>query len=390
MKKVDHSRRHIFWWALARPLARALTAALFDYRGEECSLPGPLFVVCNHNCDLDPAFLISSFREQGYFVASEHILRQGLVSRFLANAADPIVRQKGGGAAGAVRDMLRRIRSGRSVYLYPEGNRSFDGVTRPFPPATGRLARLSGATLVTYHTEGSYLSNPRWGDSLRRGRVRGRVAGIYPPEKLKAMTDGEVNAAIARDLYEDAFASQRGEMVEFRGRRLAEHLETLLFACPKCGALHRMESRGDIFRCLNCGCALRYGPTGFFTGAGMVFDNVRDWNLWQNEKIAELCRAAGGGEIFSDGGMELYEIRTGRWMKKLACGQMRLFRDRLELPGGTALLLSGITGMSLRGQKDLFISAGDEHYLLRTGLVRCTAKYLTACVCLGVQDEYGI
>jgi 1-acyl-sn-glycerol-3-phosphate acyltransferase len=78
--------------------------------------------------------------------------------------------------------MMRRLKKGYSVCLFPEGNRSFDGVTRPFPPSTGRVAKACGAALVTFRTEGAYLSNPRWGDTLRRGRVRGRVAGIYPPE----------------------------------------------------------------------------------------------------------------------------------------------------------------------------------------------------------------
>lgn len=390
MDSIDHNKRHRAWWAAARPIARLLTSALFGFEGEECALKGPLFVLCNHNCDLDPAFLVASFREQGYFVTSEHVLRQGLLSRFIVFINDPIGRMKAGSAAGTVKDMLRRLKKGYSVCLFPEGNRSFDGVTRPFPPSTGKVARVCGATLVTYRTEGSYLSNPRWGETLRRGRVLGRVAGIYPPEALRAMTDDEVNETIARDLYEDAFARQRAEMIEFRGRRLAEHLETLLFVCPECGAVHRMQSSGDEFFCLSCGYKLRYQPTGFFTGEGVVFDNVRDWNVWQNEKISAMCESAGAGEIFSDSGMELCEVSSGRWMKKLSRGDMRLFRDRLELPGGYALPISEITGMSLRGQKDLFIGAGDRHYLLRTPYVRCTVKYLTACADLGCPVGYGV
>ncbi|HPS75954.1 MAG TPA: 1-acyl-sn-glycerol-3-phosphate acyltransferase [Oscillospiraceae bacterium] len=390
MERRDHHKRHVFWWSLARPVAKALSGALFCYSGDVCALPGPLYIVANHNCDLDPAFVVAAFREQAAFVGSEHILRQGLLSRFLVRINDPIGRQKGGSAAGAVKEMLRRLKNGRSVCLFPEGNRSFDGVTRPFPPATGKLARASGATLVTFRISGGYLSNPRWGEGLRRGRVRGVVAGIYPPEKLRAMTEDAVNAAIAADLFEDAWEAQRAHPVPYRGRRLAEHLETLLFTCPACGKMHRMQSAGSRFFCRGCGYEVRYDAAGFFTGRDVRFDTVRAWNLWQDGQIAALCRSAGEGPIFTDTGMALYEIDTGRRAKKLAEGTLRLFRGRLELPGGLTIPAAEISGMSVRGQKDLFVSRGDRHYLLKTPLVHCTVKYLTACARLGSAVGYGV
>ncbi len=390
MGDSDHHDRHVFWWTLARPVAKLLSKTLFCYSGPNCELSGPLFILANHNCDLDPAFVVASFREQASFVGSEHILRQGAVSKFLVRINDPIARQKGGSAAGTVKDILRRLKNGRSVCLFPEGNRSFDGVTRPFPPATGRLARISGATLVTFRISGGYLSNPRWGERTRRGRVSAEIAGVYTPGQLKTMTDDEVNAAIARDIREDAYARQRSAPVAFRGKNLAEHLETLLFTCPKCGAMHRMRSLGDRFFCLDCGYEARYTEAGFFAGDGVVFDTVRDWNVWQDEKIALLCESAGDGEIFSDGGMELYEVQSGRDMKKLGEGEMRLYRDRLLLPGGVELPAGKITGMSLRGQKDLFIGFGSTHYLVRSPYVRCTQKYAAACAKLGSPVEFGV
>ena len=390
MEQTDHHRRHVFWWALARPVAKVLSKTLFNYSGPECRLPGPLYIVANHNSDLDPAFVVAAFREQASFVGSEHILRQGMLSKFIVRVNAPIARQKGGSAAGAVKEMLRRLKKGYSVCLFPEGNRSFDGVTRPFPPATGKLARASGATLVTFRIRGAYFSNPRWADTLRRGAVRGKIAGVYPPELLRAMTNGDVNAAIARDLYEDAYAAQRTNCISYRGKRLAEHLETLLFTCPKCGKMHRMQSAGDRFFCRDCGYTVRYLETGSFAGKNLVFDTIRAWNLWQEEKIAALCDTAGNGVIFADSGMELYSVASGRGTKRLALGELRLFRDRLELPGGVSLPVSKISGMSLRGQKDLFIGCGRAHYLLKTPFVRCTVKYLTACIHLGSPVEFGV
>lgn len=121
MEQSDHHKRHVFWWTLARPVAKVLSKALFNYSGPECSLPGPLYIVANHNSDLDPAFVVAAFREQAGFVGSEHILRQGALSKFIVRINAPISRQKGGSAAGAVKEMLRRLRKGYSVCLFRRG-----------------------------------------------------------------------------------------------------------------------------------------------------------------------------------------------------------------------------------------------------------------------------
>ena len=49
---------------------------------------------------------------------------------------------------------------------------------------------------------------------------------------------------------------------------------------------------------------------------------------------------------------------------------MRLFRGTLELPKAE-IPVSEITGVSLMGPQDLYISAGDTHYVIRSGTVHC-------------------
>ena len=108
-----------------------------------------------------------------------------------------------------MKEILAKLRDGRNVALFPEGNRSFNGLSGDFPPATGKLVKKSGATLVTYRLHGGYLTTPRWSTSLRKGKLWGEIAGIYSPEKLKAMTEDEVNRAIRHDLFVDAYADQK-------------------------------------------------------------------------------------------------------------------------------------------------------------------------------------
>ena len=250
---MEHQMRHRFIWRFFRPLVRLILFFRFNYRCRTSSIRGPYIVVCNHVTDWDPLLVGAAFRRQMYFLASEHIMRLGFVSRLLDWLVHPIVRQKGGSAAGAVKEMLRALKAGCSVAFFPEGNRSWDGVTRDFPASTGKLVKAGGVSLVTFRLRGGYLSSPRWsGDTARRGELRGELVKVYTPEELKGMSALQINAAIARDIHVDAYEDQRSRPVLYRGKRLAENLETLLFICPKCFARGTLRSEDDRFVCGRC------------------------------------------------------------------------------------------------------------------------------------------
>lgn len=389
---MEHSKRHRIVWKLLRPVARLLLKIKFNYSAPTYAPKGPFIVLCNHVTDWDPIFVGAAFKEQMYFVTSEHLLRLGFVSKLIMWLQAPIARQKGGSAAGAVKAMLRAMKEGHNIGLFPEGNRTWDGVTRDFPASTGKLVRSCGGTLVTFRLSGGYFASPRWaGASTRRGRMRGQVVGTYSPEELRAMTPLEINQLIRRDLYEDAFEEQRKHPVPYRGKRLAEHLETLLFICPKCGAMHRMVSRDDRFVCENCGMETRFSVNGFFSGGRLPFDNVRDWNRWQEEQIKKRCENAGDGPIFSDTELQLSRVDSAKGSELIGVGDLVLYKDHLELPTGISLPVEEITGMSLRGPSDLYIgTANGSSFELHAEQVRCTVKYLSACTVLGSPVGCGV
>lgn len=389
---MEHHTRHSIIWKLLRPLARLVMFIMFGYRSPVYNLKGPYIMVMNHVTDLDPVLAGVSFRKQMYFLASEHVLRQGFVSKLLVWALGPITRQKGGSAAGAVKSMLRVLKDGGNIAFYPEGNRTWDGVTRPFPESTGKLIRSSGASLVTFKFEGGYFASPRWsGTSVRKGRLTGKIVNVYTPQQLKEMTAAQINEVIAADIHEDAYETRKKHPMPFRGKRLAEHLETYLFTCPRCNAMGRMESRDNIFRCKACGKQAVYLPSGVFGENGFPFSNVRDWAKWQAGVIGQKCLSAGDEPIFSDDGFDLYKIHSGKGRSLLAQGEITLYKDRLDLPGDLSIPLSDISGMSLQGPINLYIGTSNGNtFHLHTEKICSTEKYLEACTVLGADVGYGV
>ena len=207
---MTEQRRHeLVWRTLYGPL-HLLVNHNFNITHDDVRVEGPCLLVSNHVSAWDPLIVAMSLKhKQLYYVASEHLFRMGLVSKALEYLVAPIPRRKASSGFETVKACLRRLKDGQSVGLFAEGEQSWDGRTAPIFPATGKLAKSSGATLITSRIEGAYLSLPRWGHGIRRGAVHGGVVNIYSPEQLKTMTAKEVTAAIQRDISEDAWERQR-------------------------------------------------------------------------------------------------------------------------------------------------------------------------------------
>jgi len=374
------NKRDVCIYAILKKLVVPIICGIMGYKTKEYDPDcGPYLVVSNHNTDFDPIFVGSAFKKHMYYVASEHVFRWGWLSTILIWALHPIARVKGSTDATAALAIIRKLRNGENVCLFAEGNRSYNGVTASTFPATGKLIKTAKASLITYNIKGGYLATPRWSSSRRRGPITGELVNIYTAEELKKMTAEEVNEAIQRDLYEDAFERQRIEPHAYVGKNLAEKLEYALYICPKCGRIDTLHSAADRFTC-DCGLGVRYNVLGFFESmdeAEPPFTTVRDWDRWQEERMAEIAASATEAPVFTDTEMELQRINAEHKMKTVAKGTLSISRDTLTL-GDYSFALENITDIALVGKYRLTFSTDTgEYYQVRSEAIRCGRKYAT-------------
>ena len=373
---MEHLTRYRFVWHTLRLFARRYVMHKLCFEAETVSATGPVLILCNHNTDWDPLLLGCIFPEYISFVASEHMFRWGRTGRLISALLGPIPRLKGKTGADTALNVMRRLRSGVNVGIFAEGDRSFNGLTGDILPSTGKLAKYCGATLLTYRLDGGYFTSPRWsGSNLRRGKMTGRVSNVYTPEQLKAMSVEEINDAIRRDLYVDAYDVQRQQRIPYRGKNPAEHMETALCYCPRCQRFGTLASEGNRLRC-TCGLEIIYNEYGFLEGDGLPFDNITDWDRLQTEQLHALADAK-TGLLFSDDGMILKRVISATHTDELLGeGEMKLYTDRLECCGRT-FPLGELEGFALHGAQTVDFSIGGESYEISSRKVRCTRKYRT-------------
>lgn len=371
---MDEHKRHVRASAFFRPLVTPFLKHKFNYTYDPIpASASPYFLLCNHNLEMDPILLGVAAGQQVYFVASEHIMRKGFGTWFLLRYFKPIIHAKGKAGLQSSMEILRTLKNGYNVALFPEGNRSFNGVTAPIFPATGKLARRSGASLVTYRMEGGYFSQPRWSLSLRRGKLHGKLVHIYTPEELKSMTDAEVIAAIERDLHEDAYATQKRQRVAFHGHDLAEGLESALFTCPQCGKIGTLHTYHDTIEC-TCGFTAEYDVYGGLHGSNGKTYTVTDWDARQRQQLAALRDTADADTpLFSDE-VTVHQIE-GHVIQKTFAAKLTAYRDHFTV-NDTVITAAEIEGAAIFSRNVLTSYYQTVQYEVRSKLDFCALKYL--------------
>lgn len=363
-------------WKLLYLIGHGYIERKFKFTHDKAAPGGACLVVSNHVTNWDPMLVALSFPDNNlHFVASEHLFRMGWISKLICFLVAPIARRKGSSGLDAAMNSLRTIKAGGSVCLFAEGECTWDGCSADIISSTGTLARASGAPLVTYRLEGGYLSMPRWGDGrVRRGGMRGHVVNIYSPEQLRKMKPDEITAAINRDIYEDAWARQRADMAPYHGKNLAGGIERALFICPVCGRVGTLAGEDNRVKC-SCGLDVVLNEYGFFEPA-QPFETIREWDLWQLKQLAE-GNFSHGGEMFSDDGVIISEVRADHTMTRLPGGRISL-KDAVMAVGDMLFNLDTVSDMAVVRTNRLIFTHGDRYYEVKARNRACLRKYFAA------------
>jgi len=334
----------------------------------------PSLIVSNHNTFLDSALVALAFSRHMYFLASEHAFRAGLPSKILKFAFAPIPINKVKTDISAVKEMIRRLKNGANVCLFAEGDRSFNGLTGPIAMSTAKLAKTSGADLITYRLEGSYFVTPRWSKNKRKGIINGVVVNTYTSAEIKAMTVDEVYDVIKRDLYEDAYKRQKENPCLYTGKGLAENIETVLYLCPECKEIGTIKSGGDRFYC-GCGLEGVYTDTGFLEGEKLPFSTITEWDLWQAEQLAEIVNSSADGSICVDEEQQLFKIRPA--IDKTLAGEGQMYiNKKIFSCAGMSIPIENITKFAVTDQMELlFANKNGDSYEVRSQYPRSALKY---------------
>ena len=364
------------FYRTGRKIFAAFAAAKLNFKGEKIPIGiGPRFILCNHNTDYDFLLLANVSTEPMDYVATEAMLRMGPVPRLAADKLKVILHDKGSTGIGTLKEITGRIKKGRSVALFPEGNRSFDGRTGEVSSAIGKIAKMTGATIVLYRITGGYLTTPRWGHNIRRGRMSGSVVRILTTEELSGMSAKELQKVIEEGLYTDAYEEQKKDPIAFKSSKRAEYLETLLFTCPLCKKTGTLSSKGNRLSC-GCGFEMTLDEYGYLTGREGRSFSVTEAFEEQKRLLADMLQGSLKESLWQDD-VTLIKLGSDHSVLEEKSCSLTAYTEYLMI-GDRRLERSDISSVDIvqRNRLSIHESGADWHYEFTGSRTYNAVKYL--------------
>ena len=330
-------------------------------------------VLANHQTGFDQFFPSLVFKQHLYYVASEDIFSMGWVSKIIEWLAAPIPIKKQVTDIRAVMNCLKVAKEGGSIAMFPEGNRTFSGVTGAINPAIGGLAKKLGLPIAFLKIEGGYGIQPRWSDVRRRGKMKAYVSKVLEPEEYEGWTNDQIYQYICKELYQNEANSE----ASFYHKKSAEFVERVLYVCPHCGITH-FESHGDTVQCTTCGRTAKYLPNKEFSG-DFPFRYVLDWYQYQENYINNLDSLSLTEQPIIRDSCDLYQVELYSKKKLLAEKvELALYGDRIELSGSFNGVFSfnDMENFTILGKNKLDIYHADMVYQIQSDKRFNALKYL--------------
>lgn len=277
--------RHKFMRNLIYVILYPITKLKYHIKINKQKKLGQCLILSNHQTAFDQFFISFAFKQHVYYVASEDLFSMGKVSKFIKWAVAPIPIKKQTTDLKAVKDCLRVAKEGGTIAIFPEGNRTFSGKTETIKKSIVKLVQVLKLPIAFFKIEGGYGVQPRWSDKTRKGKMTAGVSKILQPEEYLNLTEDELYNLIKTELY----VNEANCNSEFKGNKLAEYLNRLVYVCPKCG-IAEFECNKNIITCKNCGCSVEYLKNKTLKGinTNFPFTFVNDWYEYQENFVNNL------------------------------------------------------------------------------------------------------
>lgn len=307
----------------------------FEYDYEPRSIDGqPTVLLSSHASRLEFIYSIYGFGRKDINVVCgyQNILKRGLYPLFIRLGV--ISKYLYQPDFMCVKNMLRALKRGGAVGLFPEGIQSSSGSTHPINPATTRFIKSCKANVVVCTTRGAYLATTRYSKDRKRGYIGVSYRLLFTPQMLETLSEEQIYAMLLESISYNDLEYNKTARNKYVGKKPnAFGIDRILYTCPECGAENTLRVVGDTIHC-DCGfCARVNEYYDLLDADGNVYPfDIDEWYKWQRSRVARQI-TADGFEMTLNG--RLCTLKTDKLRSEeksrevLSVGTARLTKDGL-------------------------------------------------------------
>jgi 1-acyl-sn-glycerol-3-phosphate acyltransferase len=174
---------------------------------------GPVLVLSNHESFLDPLIVGLGVRRRLNYLARKTLFTNPLFGKYLRSVGCVPVDQDGVAKEG-LRTSIDLLKAGKTLLVFPEGERSWTGKMQSFKPGIALLLKKAPVPILPVGVAGAYESYPR-------GAAYPKLSPLFWPAN-GASVACSVGKPIAPEVYGKM---DREELLDFLFRAVRDEVE---------------------------------------------------------------------------------------------------------------------------------------------------------------------
>ena len=290
----------------------------------------PVILLSSHASRLEFIYTVYGFKRNDINVVCgfQNILKKGLYRLFIELGA--ISKYLYQPDFLALKNMLRVLKRGGAIGLFPEGIQSTSGSTHPINPATAQFIKSSKAYIVVCRTHGAYLATNRYSSDRKDGYIGVEYSLLFTPEMLTNLSEEEIYSRLLEKISYNDFAYNKKARNKYIGKKPnAFGIDKILYKCPDCKDEHSLYVDNERVVCKKCGFSVKvdeYYDLVDLKGSSCPSD-IDQWFKWQRRCVAK--------QVLEDG----FEMKLKGNFYTLKYDKLRKSPDdRLPLSAGELIL----------------------------------------------------
>jgi 1-acyl-sn-glycerol-3-phosphate acyltransferase len=182
---------------------RLSATALFHIRcsGREYEpREGGALVLSNHQSLFDPLIVGLTLNRRMSPLARDTLFRFAPFAWLIRSLEAIPIDREGSGLAG-LKEMLRRLKAGQIVLIFPEGTRTLDGEVATIKPGFSALAKRAKVPLLPMGIDGAYQAWPRTQLLPGLATIHIHVGEPISPEEAQAASERDLVAEVQQRIH---------------------------------------------------------------------------------------------------------------------------------------------------------------------------------------------
>ncbi len=260
------------------------------------------------------------FADPNVVIGHNNIFKKGLFKLLLSGGIIP--KKLYQADQRSVMDMLKVLKMGGSLLIFPEGIQATSGSMHPIFAGTSKLIKKAGVPVVLCKSYGSYLIRPRYRRHDNKGHQEYHYEILFTEQDLKEMSLEEIDARLLERFRFNDFEwnkTARNKYTGGKGEPLAKGIDSVLYYCPKCKQEFTLETEGDKIICRNCGNTVvlneYYDLVPETESDHMPYSSIDEWFKHQRKLVSEEVK----NEFSCSYECDMYDFRMDKLYKDPYC-----------------------------------------------------------------------